>query len=125
MPASLIRPEASNFGISSGEPAGEGDAVEADEEDENREPRKMNRPHAPTKAELDEHLPLHLTYREWCPHCVAGKGISTRHMSSGGEKTEVTWNMDYCFLGNKADTSLVEVEADDADEEGTIAMLVT
>ena len=37
---------------------------------------QMKRPYTPTQQEIDEHMPLHLPYRAWCPHCVAGKGIS-------------------------------------------------
>ena len=36
----------------------------------------MRRPYTPTQREIDEHMPLHLPYRAWCPHCVAGRGIS-------------------------------------------------
>ena len=38
-------------------------------EDEARVPRAFKRPDAPTKQELEEHLPTHLPYRSWCPHC--------------------------------------------------------
>ena len=39
-------------GFASGEGVDDGDA---------REPKKASRPYTPTKAELDEHDPLHLT----------------------------------------------------------------
>ena len=38
--------------------------------DEVRIPRVARRPVLPTKAEIDEHFPLHLNYRSWCAHCV-------------------------------------------------------
>ena len=64
--------------------------VDADEmeEEENRAriPRVARRPVTPTKADLDEHLPLHLDYREWCEHCVAGKGMAAQHRQHVGEK---------------------------------------
>ena len=47
--------------------------------EETRRPQIARRPNAPTKAEIEEHLPLHLEYRSWCPHCFAGKGISNQH----------------------------------------------
>ena len=34
----------------------------------------------PTKAEIDNHYPLHLQYRSWCKHCVAGKARSSQHV---------------------------------------------
>ena len=37
------------------------------------------RPALPTKAEIDEHYPLHLHYRSCCKHCVAGKARSNQH----------------------------------------------
>ena len=47
--------------------------------EETRRPQIARRPNAPTKADIEEHLPLHLENRSWCPHCVAGKGISNQH----------------------------------------------
>ena len=60
----------------------------------------FKRPDAPTKQELEEHLPTHLPYRSWCPHCVAGRGISRRHATVGGDKEKlgVTISIDYCFF---------------------------
>ena len=46
---------------------------------ESRKPNIARRPYTPSKAEVDEHLPLHLEYRSWCPHCVAGNRISAQH----------------------------------------------
>ena len=48
---------------------------------------------------MGAHLPLHLEFRSWCPHCVAGKGIATQHRKSTGEVTELgaTLSLDYCF----------------------------
>ena len=36
----------------------------------------------PTKAKYDAHMTLHVDYRDWCPDCVAGRGISHQHRSS-------------------------------------------
>ena len=56
------------------EPGCVGGEGEADRpEYEVRKPRIARRPLLPTKAEIDEHYPLHLNYRSWCAHCVAGK----------------------------------------------------
>lgn len=53
----------------------------AESEVEMRNPATVLRPTAPTKAQLEEHLPLHLNYRSWCRHCVSGKAHATRHKS--------------------------------------------
>ena len=42
-------------------------------------PKPMRRPQAPTRAEWEAHIIAHVPYREWCPHCVAGRGISNQH----------------------------------------------
>ena len=44
-----------------------------------RAPRVARRPFLPTKADIDEHYPLHLNYRSWCDHCVAGKSRLAQH----------------------------------------------
>ena len=42
-----------------------------------RQARVARQPNAPTKAEIDAHYPIHAEYRDWCPHCVAGKAFRT------------------------------------------------
>ena len=48
-------------------------------EDENlKEARRLRiarRPQMPTKAKYDAHMSQHADYRDWCPDCVAGRGI--------------------------------------------------
>ena len=76
-------------------------AAPAVEPEETRKPQIARRPNAPTKAEIEEHLPLHLEYRSWCPHCVAGKGISNQHRQNlDGHSGELgsTVSLDYCFM---------------------------
>ena len=51
------------------------------EDFEVRKHRIGRRPMAPTKAEIDEHFPMHLSYRSWCKHCVAGKARLDQHRS--------------------------------------------
>ena len=73
---------------------------EEESQEEIRKPQIARRPYTPTAAEVEAHLPLHLECRSWCPHCVAGKGIATRHRKNTGEITElgVTLSLDYCFM---------------------------
>ena len=70
-------------------------------EGEMRQPRLGRRPVLPTKAEVEEHFPLHLNYRSWCKHCVAGKAILAQHKAAepDRERLGVTWNADYAFMG--------------------------
>ena len=44
-----------------------------------RNPRKMLDPKLPSQREVEEHNLTHLPYRNWCAHCVLGKGKSAPH----------------------------------------------
>ena len=57
-----------------------------------RLPRVARQPVPRTKADIEEYYSIHLNYRSWCEHCVAGKarmverlGV-TVHMDSSGER---------------------------------------
>ena len=76
---------------------------DGNEDEESREPRVAARPHAPTKAELAAHFPLHLHYRSWCPYCVQARATSAHHKTEGRPREGVTWSMDYCFLGENVE----------------------
>ena len=54
----------------------------------------------PLIEDIDEHMPFHLPFRAWCPHCVAGKGVSGHHItSSKADRIGIAISMDFCFLG--------------------------
>ena len=76
------------------------DVPEPDPDAEVRRPRVARRPVLPTKADVEEHFPLHLQYRSWCEHCVAGKSRMTQHIveASDRERLGVTVMMDYAFM---------------------------
>ena len=83
-----------------------GPPVLAEEDRPDYEVRKhktARRPLLPTKAEIDDHYPLHLTYRSWCKHCVAGKARSNQHVQSNEEQIRlgVTLNADYAFMSGE------------------------
>ena len=64
-----------------------------------RRPKVGRIPKARTKRELDEHLPLHMPYKAWCPICVAGKVIYNQSRAAKEEEEEkeitgVTINLD-------------------------------
>ena len=48
-------------------------------EEETRRPRICRRPLAPTKEMVEEHNRTHAEYRDWCPHCRAGKSTGLHH----------------------------------------------
>ena len=76
----------------------------AGEESELRKPRIGRRPLVPTKAGIEDHFLLHLTYRSWCRHCVSGKARLAQHIvvkEEDRERLGATWNADYAFTGSK------------------------
>ena len=75
------------------------EGIEELEELEARTPVIARKPKTPTKAEIDAHFPLHADYRDWCPHCLAGKGISNQHRrGDNSEAIGTTVSMDYLFM---------------------------
>ena len=62
------------------EPEGDSEEMAEVEEATARDPKVARRPAAPTKAMVLAHEVHHADYREWCEHCVAGKGISHQHL---------------------------------------------
>ena len=68
-----------------------------------RKHKTARRPLLPTKAEIEEHYPLHLNSRSWCKHCVAGKARSNQHVQSKEERVRlgVTLNADYAFISGE------------------------
>ena len=55
-------------------PEGERLKLPRDQEYGIRNPRKLMDPRLSSKTEVDEHKLSHPPHRNWCPHCVAGKG---------------------------------------------------
>ena len=84
-------------------PGGGGqDDVEGSDTGE-RKPKTARRPHTPTKQEIEEHFPLHVHYRSWCPHCRAGKATSKQHrmQKDHDELLGVTISIDYAFMSSE------------------------
>ena len=44
-----------------------------------REMRKLVDPRLPTVEERREHELTHIPYRNWCPHCIRGRGKDLDH----------------------------------------------
>ena len=85
-----------------------GEAIEAGGEEEEelgkRSVLKMMNPILPSKAEIEEHELTHLPYRNWCRHCVRGRGKEAPHkkqQEQAVEMPEIHW--DFMFLGEEQD----------------------
>ena len=92
--------------------------------EETRAYKRATRPYTPTKADWDSHLPLHLNYRDWCEDCVRAKALATKHMTQVEEPLDgVTWNMDYCFMGDNLKDDILDDECDEK-RKGKLPVLV-
>ena len=88
-------------------------AADPDRGVEGVRPRWTARPADPTRAEVEDHRRFgHLPYRQWCPHCVAGRSRRRGHRR-GSAANQVRHHphfaMDYGHMGSADD--------DDDDEE--------
>ena len=63
-----------------------------------RDPRVARRPDVPTKAMVLAHELHHAEYRDWCEHCVAGKGVTHPHRSSEKNLEIAEFSIDYGFM---------------------------
>ena len=82
-----------------------------EEEYGERKPMKKKSPKEPSKDEREEHEKTHMPFRDWCRHCVRGRGKeeACRKVDRGYEEFEV--HMDFMFMGDEG-------------SENTLAMLV-
>ena len=90
---------------------GSGEDVEAEEGYGKREVVRRRDPREPTKEEKEEHEKTHMPFRNWCRHCVNGRGKeeTCRKMDRRHEMVEV--RLDFMFMGKE-------------ESEKTLAMLV-
>ena len=52
-----------------------------------------------SKYLIAEHELAHLPFRDWCPHCVRGEGVSAAHQQRKQEETQVPFiSVDYMGL---------------------------
>ena len=78
-----------------------GDDEEAEEE---AEPKRIApSPVLPTAAEIEDHRISHFPYRNWCPHCVAGRALGERRGAGAlgwqpGRHVIPVIMMDYFYL---------------------------
>ena len=67
-----------------------------------RDVKKLNSPSKPSAEEVERHNLTHLPYRNWCRHCVRGRGKEAPHQATKGEGGELPeLHMDYCFPGEE------------------------
>ena len=113
-----------------GEMTGEGKAADearvADIEDVEvaaRNPRVIRRPTAPTKAMVLAHELHHAEYRDWCEHCVAGKGVSHQHKQVEREHDTAEFSIDYGFMTHEGVIDY-DRNAEETEKAGSTPVLV-
>ena len=107
--------EAGQGGVEQSEETGpfEGEEIEAigDDSTENgrRNVRRLLDPKLPSAEEVRVHGLTHLPYRNWCPHCVRGRGREMDHQRKSEEDQGGVpeYHMDYCFPGDEEGQKLV------------------
>ena len=81
------------------------------QEEEGGRMRNIGDPRLPSAKEVTDHYLTHVPYRNWCPHCVRGRGKDLDHRKGLDEDRRLReFSFDYCFLGD--------------DKGGTITVLV-
>ena len=90
-----------------------------EESDEAVTAKVLPSPSPPSRQEMLEHNITHMPFRNWCPHCLAGKAKSTKHMQGAGLGVSETpiISMDYMFMGDKN----TDVNEEDAEEDARIS----
>ena len=80
-----------------------------DEADENREEGrnviKQMDPKLPSPEDVEEHNLTHVPYRNWCRHCVRGRGKEAAHKKTAedADKERAEFHCDFCFPGDEDD----------------------
>ena len=68
-----------------------------------RNTKRMLDPRLPSSEEVRQHNLTHTPYRNWCPHCVRGRGKEMDHKrkKNDDEQEIPEYHMDYCFPGDE------------------------
>ena len=64
--------------------------------------RDVGDPRLPSRKEVEEHYLTHVPYRNWCPHCVRGRGKDLDHRKAVEEDRRIReFSFDSCFPGDE------------------------
>ena len=82
------------------------EGAEQESQEEGEEPKVRRAPKGPSKEEHEKHEATHLPFREWCKHCVRGRGQNTPHKKQKEKEEENTSKvsrviMDYFFMSQE------------------------
>ena len=65
--------------------------------------KRMLDPKLPSEEEVDAHNITHIPYRNWCHHCIKGRGKEMNHQKRDpAEQNGISeYHLDYCFPGDE------------------------
>jgi hypothetical protein len=75
----------------------------------------------PSESERKLYELTHLPYRDWCQHCVAGKG--KKHHKTLKSKT-LTIQLDYSYLEQGPDEKLIKVKTTNVTKEEIETLII-
>ena len=77
--------------------------AELEQEHGQRHAMRMLDPRLPSRDEVLRHNLTHMPYRNWCPHCVRGRGkeMDHRRRAAMEEPSVPEYHLDYCFPGDE------------------------
>ena len=90
-----------------------------------RNPRKLLDPKLPSQREVEEHCLTHLPYRNWCSHCVQGKGKSAPHFKRASREDSLPEvHFDYCFMSTAGQPLVTILVAKERETKMCMATMV-
>ena len=105
---------------------GEAEVEEVQDYGDVRTMRKMVDPKLPSKEDIEQHEMTHLPFRNWCRHCVRGRGVEASHrraVRDVGAIPEI--HLDFCFPGSTVgEDPLTVLVARDRDSRMTMSDVI-
>ena len=85
------------------------DDDENNEEYGERKPKRRADPREPTQREREEHEVTHMPYRNWCRHCVKGRGKEEACRKVDREYGIAEVHLDFMFMGEEGSLETLAV----------------
>jgi hypothetical protein len=84
--------------IEDGEEDEEEIEIEHEEDEEDAQPLRIARdPKLPSQDDIECHRCSHIPFRDWCRHCVQGRGRGDPHLRTEGSSIPIV-GLDYFFI---------------------------
>ena len=72
--------------------------IQEEEAEQDAEPLRVAKdPKLPSQEDVESHRCSHIPFREWCRHCVLGRGRGDPHLRTAGSSIPVV-GLDYFFI---------------------------